>query len=140
MSEPANSTPELVAQGIDWAKAHSRSRDGPAGDEEDFEQQWKARAVVMAAALAARDYEGADRAEIEAWCRPILQAAATGQDDDIASRTGNQIWSNKSGYRRGRLSPGFIVGAGCARRATRLLALAARQNHPVLHAIGGGLP
>jgi hypothetical protein len=44
----------------------------------------------MAAALAARDYEGADRAEIDAWFRPLLQAATT-EDDDIVSRTGTQL-------------------------------------------------
>jgi hypothetical protein len=88
----------------------------------------------MAAALAARDYEGADRAAVEAWCRPLLQMATT-EDDDLASRTGTQIWSCRPAI--------AAVGyAGLYRRTkdiaarNALLQLAARQNHPVLHAIG----
>ena len=41
------------------------------------DMQWRERAIVMAAALAARNYEGDNRAEIEMWSRPILQRAAT---------------------------------------------------------------
>lgn len=136
LSEPATSTPQLVAQGIDWAKAQLADyAKVPAEGEDNFEQQWKARAVAIAAALAARDYEGEDRAEIEAWCRPLLQTATT-EDDDIASRTGTQIWSCRPAI----AAVGF---AGLYRRTrdiaarNALLELAARQNHPVLYAIGG---
>ena len=48
--------------------------------------QWRERAIVMAAALAARNYEGDDRAEIEMWSRPILQRAATQAADRRAGK------------------------------------------------------
>ena len=139
LQEPANSTPEIVAQGIFWAKAHlAEAATGQASDEEDFEYRWKARAVVMAAALAARDYEGADRTDIEEWSLSILQAAAAEQDDDIASRTGNQIWSNKAAIAAVGYAGLYRRGADASSRDA-LLALASRQNHPVLHAIAGEL-
>jgi hypothetical protein len=134
LADPTASTPELVAQGIAWAK----EKDQPSG-EDDFDMQWQARAVVMAAALAARDYEGADRADVEAWSRPILHAAATERNDDISSRTGDQIWSNKTAIAAvGHRALYCRSQDSDARDA--LLTLAARQDHPVLHAIGSGLP
>jgi hypothetical protein len=136
LMEPTTSTQQIVAEGISWANAQVAENEGARTEEEDtFEQRWKARAVAMAAALALRDYEGPDRSEIEAWSRPIL-LAATAEDDDLASRTGDQIWSNRAAI----ATIGYV---GLYRRtrdvAARdaLLALAARQNHPILHAIGG---
>jgi hypothetical protein len=134
LAGPENSTPELVAKGIAWAKSEIDRQGG--GD--DGDEQWRARAVMMAAALAARDYEGAERVDVEAWLRPILHTAATQINDDITSRTGDQIWSSKKaiaavGYR----------ALYCRNQDTEardiLLTLAARQDHPVLHAIGDGL-
>lgn len=135
LTEPANSTAKLLAQGIAWAKEKLNQ----SGGQDEFDAQWQARAVVMAAALAARDYEGADRADIEAWSRPILHEAATERNDDISSRTGNQIWSNKTaiaavGYRA------LYCRSQDSDARDALLTLAARQDHPVLHAIGSGLP
>jgi hypothetical protein len=132
LTEPEHATPQLVAQGIAWAKQKHQG-----GGEEDFDAQWQGRAVVMAAALAARDYEGADRADVEAWSRTILRAAATEKNDDISSRTGDQICSNKTaiaalGYRA------FYCQSQDGVARDMLLALAARQDHPVLHALGGG--
>ena len=74
----AESTAELVAEGIEWAKSQVAKPDpGLDGeDEDDYDKEWDQRAVVTAAALAARDYEGEDRAEVIGWALPILQAAA----------------------------------------------------------------
>ncbi len=134
LAEPESSTPQLVAKGVAWAKGKT---DRPGG-EDDGDEQWQARAIVMAAALAARDYEGADRADVEAWSRSILHAAATEKNDDIYSRTGDQIWSSKraiaaTGYRT------LYCRNQDADARDVLFTLAARQDHPVLHAIGGGL-
>ena len=89
----------------------------------------------MAAALAARDYEGPDRAELEAWCTPILQAA-TVEDNDASSRSVGQIWSSRPAI----AAVGF-AGLYCRTRhklaRNALLELAAQQNHPVMSAIGG---
>ena len=134
LTEPQHTTPQFVEQGIAWARARN---DQPGAD--DYDAQWEARAVVMAAALAARDYEGADRTDVEAWSRTILHAAATEQNDEIYARTGEQIWSSKRaiaavGYR--------ALYCRCRDDEARdaLLRLVARQDHPVLHAVAGGFP
>jgi hypothetical protein len=133
LTEPASSTPQLVERGIAWA----REKNNQSG-EDDFDTQWEGRAVVMAAALAARDYDGTDRADVEAWGRSILHMAATEPNDDIYSRSGAQIWSSKTavaavGYRA------LYCRSRDADARDALLKLAARQDHPVTHAIGGGL-
>ena len=91
----------------------------------------------MAAALAARDYEGADRAEIEEWTRSVLRAASAEDSEDIHARAGTQIYSSKTAI----AAVGYRALFGRDRDAEArdaLLRLAARQDHPVLHAIGSG--
>jgi hypothetical protein len=139
LTQPETSTQDITARGIVWARAHRANGEREQAETADIsDMQWQARAVIMSAALAARDYEGVDRADVEAWCRPILDAAATEKNDDISSRTGDHIYSNKAA----------IAAVGCAGLFRRnrdsdarntLLVLAARQDHPVLHAIGGEL-
>jgi hypothetical protein len=73
------STAELVAEGIEWAKAQPAIAEPEPvedDDQENFDKEWDRRAVVMAAALAARDYEAPDRSDVIAWALPVLQAAA----------------------------------------------------------------
>ncbi len=65
LEEPGSSTPELIARGIAWAR---ENRSLPP-DHDRYDAEWHARAIVMTAALAARDYQGADRGEIDEWCR-----------------------------------------------------------------------
>jgi hypothetical protein len=132
LTEPASSTPQLVEQGIAWASEKS-SQSG----EDSFDTQWEGRAVVMAAALAARDYEGTDRNDVEIWSRSILHTAATEPNDDIYSRSGGQIWSSKTaiaamGYRA------LYCRSRDMDARDALLRLAARQDHPVTHAIARG--
>jgi hypothetical protein len=136
LSSPATSTPELVAQGIAWARAQNNADPTLAdeeGSDDKFEREWKARARVMAAALAARDYDGSDRADVEVWCRSVLDEAAAEKVDDVAARTAQHVYSNLNaiavlgylGLLRQRLDP-EIRGV--------LLALAAHQDHAVLNA------
>jgi hypothetical protein len=132
LSEPVSSTPQLVEQGIAWAREKTNQ---PPDD--SFDTQWEGRAVVMAAALAARDYEGTDCNDVEAWSRSILHMAATEPNDDIYARSGAQIWSSMTaiaavGYRA------LYCRSRDADARDALLRLAARQDHPVTHAIGGG--
>jgi hypothetical protein len=137
LSEPEKSTLEIVAQGIAWAKGlMAECKADQPDDTHNHDVQWQERAVVMAAALAARDYEGQDRADVEEWSRSVLQPAATEYNDDIASRASEHIYSNKTAI--------AAVGyAGLYRRnkdavsRDALLALAALQDHAVLNAIGG---
>jgi hypothetical protein len=136
LSEPDKSSPEIVAQGIAWARARLA---GPSVDEagelDNHDMQWQERAVVMAAALAGRDYNGDDRAAVEEWSRSVLQPAATEYNDDIASRASEQIYSNKTAI--------AAVGYAALYRRNKdtvsrdaLLSLAALQDHAVLSAIG----
>jgi len=85
----AKSTPEIVAEGIEWAKAlpaDDELEPDEDDDQEKFNKEWDRRAVIMAAALAVRDYEGPDRNNVFAWAQPILQAAATEKNKEY---TGN---------------------------------------------------
>ena len=92
----------------------------------------------MAVALAARDYEGTDRSEVERWCRSVLSTASAEDSEDIAARAGRQIYSSKTAI----AAVGYRALYGRDRDAEArdaLLRLASRQDHPVLHAIGSGL-
>ena len=71
--DASTSTPATVAQAISWAK--SKHAAPPAVDDPD-DRNWDARAVTMAAALAARDYGGDDRETVLQWALAILNAAA----------------------------------------------------------------
>ena len=133
LEEPASSTLDLVARGLAWAR-----QDGTPDDEDRSDAEWRRRAVVMAAALAARDYEGADRTDVERWCRSILRAASAEDSDDVTARAGTQIYSSKTAI----AAVGYRALYGRDRDAEArdaLLRLASRQDHPVLHAIGSGL-
>jgi hypothetical protein len=142
LSEPATSTSAIVIDGIAWAKAQATNA-GAEHDDDDsadrFDREWQARAVVMAAALAARDYEGTDRDSVVAWCVPILDKAATGEIDDISARASAQIYSNAAAIAAvGYL--GLYLRDQSRPTCDALFALAARQDHAVLNAIGSHFP
>ena len=78
------STATIVSEGIEWAKAQPPNAEPNLVEDDDsknFDKEWDRRAVVMAAALAARDYESSDREDILAWALPILLAAAMEEGD-----------------------------------------------------------
>ena len=134
LSEPETSTPEIVGQGITWARG-AAGEVPDAQEADNYDAQWRERAVIMAAALAARDYEGADRAALEEWCRSLLEPAATEYNEDIASRASEQIYSNKTaiaavGY------AALYCRNNDAQSRDALLRLAALQDHATLNAIG----
>ena len=56
----------------------SPAKSEPSSDEdgENHDAEWSRRAVVMAAALVARDYEAADREDALTWARRILLTAS----------------------------------------------------------------
>jgi hypothetical protein len=84
--DPSKSTAEIVAEGVTWAKAQRQNTEPlPAegeDDEDDFNKKWDRRAVAMTAALAARDYEEADRVDVIAWALPLLQASVGTKDKE----------------------------------------------------------
>ena len=70
------STPEIVREGIEWAKKQPEKDEDETSDHDDFSKDWDHRAVVMAAALAVRDYMADDRPGVINWARSTLVAAA----------------------------------------------------------------
>ncbi|MET4198638.1 hypothetical protein [Bradyrhizobium sp. LA6.12] len=91
--EPNKSTPALLQEALAWARAQPLDVE-PKSDEDDenYDAEWNRRAVVMAAALAARDYEAADREDTLAWARPILLTASAQNDREY--RGNDQIEHN----------------------------------------------
>jgi hypothetical protein len=79
--EPDQSTPALLQEALAWAKVQPLEAE-PKSDEEgdNYDAEWNRRAVVMAAALIARDYEAADREDALSWARPILLTASAQND------------------------------------------------------------
>ncbi len=79
--EPGSSSPALLQEALAWAKVQPWEAE-PSSDEdsENYDAEWNRRAVVMAAALVARDYEAADRENVLTWARPILLTASAQND------------------------------------------------------------
>jgi hypothetical protein len=79
--EPGSSTPPLLHEALAWAKAQPLDAEPkPDEDGKNYDAEWNRRAVVMAAALIARDYEAADREDALTWVRPILLTASAQND------------------------------------------------------------
>lgn len=135
LTDPSRSTPDIVANGIAWAKRQLKDPVPVVStDRDDFDMEWDRRAVVMAASLAVRDYRGGDRAEILVWAEEILDLAAAGTARE--SYGNNQIVYDKVAI----ATLGFIalyrenpVGV-----RDKLLDLAANPSLPVTNALGSG--
>jgi hypothetical protein len=133
--EPAKSTPDIVAEGQRWAKAQPPASEPRPHDEdrEEFDEDWDRRAIIMAAALAARDYAGQDRSEVEQSAGDILHGASA--DSDQTYRGNDQIVYSAAAL----ASLGLI--ALYRRQQTEaardvLLDLAAHAHPAVLNALG----
>lgn len=128
------STPETVATAIEWAKA--KETEPKKADADDFDVEWDGRAVVMAAALALRDYHG-DDPEILTWALVCVESAVAQETERY--RGNSQI--QYSGQAIGAL--GLVSQYARTRNATsreRLLHVAPTHNEAVIRAIGSQLP
>jgi hypothetical protein len=136
----SKSTVEVVIEGIEWAKAVSVTADPtPAEDDHDenYNMEWDRRAVVMAAALASRDYEGPDRGEIVGWALPILNAATIERGREYPGN--DQIQYDATAIAGLGLLALYLRDRSVAHRDT-LLRLAAHQHLSVLSALGRSFP
>jgi hypothetical protein len=136
----AKSTAEIVAEGIEWAKAQPANADMEAADDDDqdnFNKEWDRRAVVMAAALAARDYEASDRGDVLAWALPVLQVAATEKGKEYSAN--DQIQYNATAIGALGLVPLYLKDQDIPTRDA-LLRLASHQHPAVLKALGSHFP
>jgi hypothetical protein len=132
----AKSTPEIVAEGIEWAKAQPANAElEPAedDDQEKFNKEWDWRAVVMAAALAARDYDAPDRCDIVAWALPVLQVAAAEKGKEYPGN--DHIQYNATAIAALGLVALYLKDQDIATRDA-LLRLANHQHLAVLKALG----
>jgi hypothetical protein len=136
----SKSTGEVVAEAIEWAKAQAANAEPhPAeGDErENFDKEWDQRAVVMAAALAARDYEAPDRSDVVAWALPLLNAAAVEKGKEY--RGNDQIEYNTTAIGALGLLALYLRDQDSSIRDV-LLRLASHQHLSVVNALGHHFP
>jgi hypothetical protein len=136
----AKSTPDIVAEGIEWAKAQlATAEPQPTEDDEreDFDKEWDRRAVVMAAALAARDCETPDRNNVVAWARSLLHAATIEKGKEY--RGNDQIEYNRAAIAALGLIAIYLKDQNLATRDA-LLRLASHQHLSVVKAVGSHFP
>jgi energy-coupling factor transporter ATP-binding protein EcfA2 len=130
------STAAIVSEGIEWAKTQlPNAEPKPIVDDDrrNFDEEWDKRAVVMAAALAARDYESSDREDILAWALPILLSAATEEGD--VYRGNDQIEYNASAIGTFGLVALHLRSQSSGTRNS-LLRLASHRHLAVTEALG----
>jgi hypothetical protein len=135
--DKAKSTPEIVAEGIRWAKEQqAKTSETAASDEEGEDQNFSAeqdsRAVVMAAALAMRDYENADRTNVIGWAMHVLDAAAFESQKEY--RGNDQVEYNAAAIAGLGLVEAYRRDLDVATRE-KILRLAANPHKSVLRAI-----
>ena len=137
----AKSTTELVAEGVEWAKQQSGSAEMRSTEDDDdddnYNKEWDRRAVVTAAALAVRDYEGPDRSQVVAWALPVLQAAAAEKNKEYPGN--DQIEHNSTAIATLGLLALDLENQDVASRDA-LLRLAAHQHLSVVNALGWNFP
>jgi hypothetical protein len=130
------STAEIVAEGVEWARAQLANNEPQPAEEDEpdnFNREWDRRAVVMAAALAARDYELADRGHVIAWARPLLHAALMEKSKEYCGN--DQIEYNMTAIATLGLITLYLKEQDVATRDT-LLRLATHQHLSVVKALG----
>lgn len=132
--ERQETTADFLREAIEWAKAQQAAVEPEDADKADnYDIEWNRRAVVIAAALVARDYEGPDRDDVLAWARPILEAAPTQKDREYLGNS--QVEYNTTAVAALGIVSLFL---GEKDAATRDLVLNfAGYDHPaVLEAVG----
>ena|ERR1700730_3267002 len=136
----AKSTAEIVAGAIEWAKAqpaNAEPQPAKGGECENFDKEWDRRAVVMAAALAARDYEAPDRSDVVARALPVLHSAAVEKGKEYHGN--NQIEYNATAIGALGLIALYLRDQNGATRDA-LLRLASHQHLSVVEALGRHFP
>jgi len=133
------STPAIALEGIEWARKQPVTAEQPEAEDErdDFSKEWDRRVVVMAAALAARDYEASDRVEVVQWARGTLHTASTAKDKEYHGN--KQIEYNAAAIATIGLVALFLRDKDIATR-DRLMRLACHQHPAVERALGQHFP
>jgi len=125
-----------VQQAVTWAKAKQATPKQVEEDEdrdEEFDRKWDARAVTMAAALAARDYGGDDREAVLQWVEPVLNAAAAVESSEYYRNP--QVEYNNQAIATLGLVQLYVMAPSVTLR-DQLLALSTSRDPAVRNAIG----
>lgn len=135
--EPDKSTLALVQEALAWAKAQPLDVE-PKSDEDDdnYDAEWNRRAVVMTAALVARDYEAASREDALTWARPILLTASAQNDREY--RGNDQIEYNATACAALGIISLFLRDRDTTTR-DMILELAGHEHPAVLEALAQNL-
>ena len=134
--DASTSSPATVAHAINWAKTKQAAPpaiDGPDDSDEAFDRNWDARAVTMAAALAARDYGGDDREAVLQWALAILNAAAAVESTEY-HRNPQVEYNNQAIATLGLVQ--LYINAPSVPLRDQLLTLSTSRDPAVRNAIG----
>jgi hypothetical protein len=132
------SAPEIVTEGIEWARAQLTQVQlaSADGEDEDFDKEWDQRAILLAAALAARDYEGSDRDDVVTWASQVLRAAAAKNGKEYLGN--DQIEYNATAIATLGLIELYLDDRDVTLR-DELLRLASHDHLAVINALGSKL-
>jgi hypothetical protein len=131
--DSSKSSGKIVTEAIAWARSQPDEAQSEAeAEERDFDGEWNRRARSMAAALAARDYDEADRAEMLAWAIPALVAAATEKTKEYL---GPQIEYSTPAIGSLGLAALYLRDGNLSARDA-LLRLASNEHPAVVNALG----
>ncbi len=131
--DSSKSTGKIVMEAIAWARSQPYEAQPEADAEEhDFDKAWNRRARIMAAALAARDYNEADRAEVLAWAVAVLNAAGAEKTKEYL---GPQIEYNTPAIAGLGLAALYLRDGDMPAR-NALLCLASSEHPAVVNALG----
>lgn len=135
----SKSTPEIVLEGVEWARMQpaATGQHQTEDEQDDFSKEWDRRVVVMAAALAGRDYEASDRADVIQWARSILNTASVATDKEYHGN--NQIEYNAAAIAALGLIALYLRDGDIRTRDT-LMRLACHQHPAVERALGQHFP
>ena len=136
--EPDQSTPALLQEALAWAKVQPLEAE-PKSDEEgdNYNSEWNRRAVVMAAALIARDYKAPDREDALSWACPILLTASAQNDREYFGN--DQIEHNATASAALGLVALFLRDQDKTTR-DMILELSGYEHPAVLEALAQNLP
>ncbi|UUO65526.1 hypothetical protein DCM83_10120 [Bradyrhizobium betae] len=135
--EPDQSTPALLQEALAWAIAQpAQIQLQPDGEDDNYDTEWNRRAVVMTAALVARDYEAEDRDKVLIWARPILLTASVQNDREYFGN--DQIEHNTSASAALGIVALFLRDQDKTTR-DMLLELSGYEHPAVLEALGQNL-
>lgn len=135
---PSTATPDVVKEGIDWARG-IKDADLQIGNnverDEAFDLGMSRRAVVMAAVLAVRGYTGDDDADVLRWADETIVQASLDEDKEFTGAP--QIEYNRNAIAAVGLLELYLKQPTPA-NAKHLLRMAAHWHPAVLNAVEQG--